>query len=130
LIDPYTNKYLLTWSATDACGNSSTASIVLEVFQTNLECFKGVYIPNIFSPNGDGINDEFQPFIEALFNSYHFVIYDRWGEFVFESFSYGESWKGYFRNRPSSQGVYAYSLTFKLNNGKVKHYLGDVTILY
>lgn len=129
LNESYTYKYQLTWVATDACGNSSSAFIVLEVLDKGLSCLKGIYIPNIFSPNDDGINDVFSPLITGLFNSYHLIIFDRWGNFVFDSSTYGENWNGSFKNKPCSPGVYAYALTFILGDGEQKHYAGDVTLI-
>ncbi len=129
LVDGFTKKYQLIWTATDACGNSSDAFVWLEILETDLPCFNSIYIPNVFSPNADGINDVFRPFIEAVFTDYQFVIFDRWGDWVYESDTYGESWDGMFRNEPLPPGVYTYALHFRLNNGGVKHFRGDVTIV-
>jgi gliding motility-associated-like protein len=74
-----------------------------------------VYIPNVFSPNGDGINDLFG--IELVesndIESIELSIYDRWGNLVFHQKSEGQIstikyWDGSFQEKPCSVGVYAY----------------------
>jgi gliding motility-associated-like protein len=103
--------------------------VFLEIAETDLPCFNGLYIPNVFSPNADGINDEFRPFINALFTSYHLAIFDRWGEMIYESKAYGESWDGSFRNKPLQQGVFVYRLSFRLGSGELKQYKGGITLV-
>jgi gliding motility-associated-like protein len=72
-----------------------------------------VYIPNVFSPNGDGHNDYFGPEgIEYAFN-YTFTVYNRWGEIVFLSHQNGEKWDGSFMNDEVPNGVYIYTLEFR-----------------
>jgi gliding motility-associated-like protein len=55
-----------------------------------------VYVPNTFTPNGDGINDLFIPIVTSYsdLGQYEFRIYDRWGEVIFESKTVGEGWDG------------------------------------
>jgi gliding motility-associated-like protein len=55
-----------------------------------------IYVPNTFTPNGDGINDLFIPIITTYsgLDQYEFRIYDRWGEVIFESKTVGEGWDG------------------------------------
>ncbi|MDO8999778.1 MAG: gliding motility-associated C-terminal domain-containing protein, partial [Bacteroidota bacterium] len=72
----------------------------------------GVYIPNAFTPNGDGINDEF------LIKGYNITditmdIFDRWGEKLFSSKELANGWKGTFKNADCEQGVYIYKITYK-----------------
>ncbi len=67
------------------------------------------YAPTIFTPNIDGINDYFEIFssCEEL-QSYFFIIYDRWGNHVFESTKIGEGWDGNYRGKALNEGVYTY----------------------
>jgi gliding motility-associated-like protein len=55
-----------------------------------------IYVPNTFTPNGDGINDLFIPIVTTYsgLDQYEFRIYDRWGEVIFESKTVGEGWDG------------------------------------
>ncbi len=71
-----------------------------------------VYVANAFSPNADGINDcfrpEFSPNIEVL--TYSFRIFDRWGNFLFETASPQDCWNGSFRDQDMDPGVYVWYL--------------------
>jgi len=52
-----------------------------------------LYIPNTFTPNGDGVNDEFKPKGDGL-TKYEMLIYDRWGNMVFYSDDINKGWSG------------------------------------
>jgi hypothetical protein len=47
------------------------------------ECLKGIYVPTAFTPDGNGRNDYFKPFIGGVVKQYQFTIYNRWGQVVF-----------------------------------------------
>jgi gliding motility-associated-like protein len=77
------------------------------------ECFRfRVYAPTAFSPNGDGVNDEFgiaiPPNIEVL--SYEMDVFDRWGNRVFTSGNINEGWNGLLNGQDLATGVYLYSI--------------------
>ncbi|AUD00998.1 LamG-like jellyroll fold domain-containing protein [Spirosoma pollinicola] len=67
-----------------------------------------VYIPTIFTPNGDGLNDTWQLF--NVTSVLEVVIYNRWGELVFHSNGYGTAWDGTYEGSPLSTGLYAYKI--------------------
>lgn len=92
------------------------------------------YIPNVFSPNGDGINDRFEilPAEEVIVESFQLMIFDRWGNFVFSSSDIGTGWNGEFRGRPITTGVLVWTLKAQLRLcGELKtiERKGDVTLL-
>lgn len=68
---------------------------------------ENIYIPNAFSPNGDGINDVFLVRSEAL-KSIHLEIYDRWGNRVFKTEDKNEGWDGTFKGQPANVDSYGY----------------------
>jgi gliding motility-associated-like protein len=71
-----------------------------------------IFIPNAFSPNGDGKNDVFKPEgIGAL--SYTMQIFNRWGEIVFESQNVDEGWDGYYKSDQVQEGVYVYRILLR-----------------
>lgn len=90
------------------------------------------YIPNVFSPNGDGINDEFEVFPNTELSSFSLHIYNRWGSLVFESSNQKDGWDGrYPSGEKANQGIYTYILEYTLPiPGSKKEFLtGDVLIL-
>lgn len=87
------------------------------------------FIPNTFTPTGDGLNDYFngkgQGFIE-----YKMWIYNRWGEKIFESESYGRGWNGKTRNgKDEPIGTYVYQFELKTPPGKKKYFTGHVNLV-
>lgn len=75
-----------------------------------IEVFEGVQIvPNVFTPNGDGINDEFVVQLGPI-EQYHLLIYNRWGRLVFETTNSSEYWDGSYKGKAVSEGVYTYRL--------------------
>lgn len=87
-----------------------------------------VKIPNVFTPNGDGDNDIFVPKMQGV-TEYNLMIYNRWGELLFESKSQEIGWDGYYRGLMSMPGVYIYKLDLKFSNGERTSKFGDVTLL-
>ena len=95
-----------------------------------------VYIPNIFSPNDDGINDTFQIFkdtkVDATIQKY--LIYNRWGSLLYEAnnFEFDSNtnwWNGKFRGEKIDIGVYVYFIEVRFENNEIKNYGGSITIL-
>ena len=74
-----------------------------------------VYVPNAFSPNGDGINDILRPMLssQVQISNYNFRVYDRWGTEVFTSASMDEGWDGMLKSLPLPMGVYIYFVEFE-----------------
>lgn len=72
-----------------------------------------IYIPNSFSPNGDGTNDEFKPVINGLaedVKGFEMFIFNRWGEQMFHTTDPGKGWDGAFKGTAVSQDVYVYKI--------------------
>lgn len=93
-----------------------------------------IYIPNVFSPNGDGINDVFGVFPNESMDIVSITgsIFDRWGNLVFQSAANPFLWDGQFSNQELQPGVYAYNIVVEYNrDGKVvrRSFTGDVTLV-
>ncbi|MEM9022390.1 MAG: gliding motility-associated C-terminal domain-containing protein [Bacteroidota bacterium] len=118
----YANLGIYTATLTADNGNcTASKSEVITVEGTFL-----VNIPNVFSPNGDGINDVFNPVVEGIDN-YKLVIYNRWGKKVFETTDPAEGWDGGDLN----DGTYYYVMqgtTNTLQSESVER-TGDLTLL-
>ena len=87
----------------------------------NLNHFN-VFFPNVFSPDGDGMNDTFHPFAPASeIDSYQLRIYNRWGNLLFE----GSEWTG----QNQQPGVYVYMCDISFAYGGEHTFFGSVTIV-
>jgi len=80
-----------------------------------------LYVPNAFTPNGDGVNDIFSPIGNLdTDEGYSFLIYNRWGELVYLSNQPNENWDGTFKGMPIREGIYVWKLNF-MDTKAVKH---------
>ena len=64
-------------------------------------------VPNVFTPNGDGINDEFRVLHRSL-REFHCEVYNRWGKLVFQWDDPSRGWDGTINGRPAAEGAYFY----------------------
>jgi gliding motility-associated-like protein len=85
-------------------------------------------IPNAFTPNGDGKNDDFKILNPASYQSLQLNVYNRWGELVFSG-NTSSAWDGTFNGQSQSMGVYVYTATGVCLNGKKLGMNGSVTLL-
>ncbi len=91
------------------------------------------YIPNAFSPDGDDVNDVFLMSTNIdVITDFNIVIFDRWGQIVFESVDPYEAWLGSHRNSGDilKTDVYAYRVTFEIKETQARReILGHVTLI-
>ena len=90
------------------------------------------YAPSAFSPNNDGINDFFQVFGHGIDNkNFKLIVYDRWGEPIFESVDINDAWDGrvYGGNDIVQIGTYTWACFFKDDNGVLHEEVGSVTVV-
>tara|TARA_Y100000589_G_scaffold74563_1_gene67986 strand:+ start:21328 stop:24078 length:2751 start_codon:yes stop_codon:yes gene_type:complete len=88
------------------------------------------YSPNAFSPNGDGVNDLFAPILTDIdYETYEINIFNRWGDIVFKTNNYDESWDGTFKGEDLPQAVYTYKITYKTRRGIDKQERGDIVLV-
>jgi gliding motility-associated-like protein len=118
-----TMTYILT--VTDPVGGcSATDTIIL-----NVDPSKKFYIPNAFTPNNDGVNDVYQVFASGPVKYFEMLIFDRWGEKVYNSNDLGEGWDGRYRGVFVSNGDYVYHATITFLDGQTLYSKGTVTVL-
>jgi gliding motility-associated-like protein len=88
-------------------------------------------VPNTFTPNGDGINDVFRPFIYRNIRAVHCWIYDRWGRLIAESQNIDRLWDGQYNGRPAVEGTYFYVIEAELDTRESRPFrkTGSVTLL-
>ena len=93
-----------------------------------------IYFPNVFSPNGDDINDKFTVSGRRdLIMVRSLVIYDRWGGALWEGKDFiadgTNGWDGYSRGEAAPSGVYVWKCEIELIDGHREIFSGDVTLL-
>jgi gliding motility-associated-like protein len=114
-----------TVTASNACGSASDEITV--VFS---DCDCAIYVPNAFTPNGDGYNDTWQPVVCPV-ESYELFIFNRWGEMIWTTTDQTEPWKGQVMGgtRIAQDEVYTYLLKLGIDGGNKKQIIGSVTLL-
>ncbi|MCB9053959.1 MAG: gliding motility-associated C-terminal domain-containing protein [Lewinellaceae bacterium] len=111
--------------------NDSTRVVVNS--RSNTACAEQearIYIPNAFSPNEDGRNDEFRPFLQfGTPADYTLSIYDRYGGKLFETTDVDKGWDGKSRGKRVPVGLYVYHVRVEQANGTVIEQSGEVSLL-
>ncbi len=116
------NTYLVTLVAyAGNCTDTATALITIN----DVLIYE---VPNVFSPDGDGINDEFQVYTENA-KSVSVTIVNRWGEFIKELDGLTETWDGTFDGKEASEGVYFFTYIITDNADKTIEGQGFVQLI-
>jgi gliding motility-associated-like protein len=92
------------------------------------------FVPNTFSPNGDGQNEVFYPRGSGLFRIKSMLVFNRWGQVVFEKRDFAPNdqsagWTGTFKGQKASADVYIYMMEILCDNNTVIPVKGNVTLL-
>jgi gliding motility-associated-like protein len=92
------------------------------------------FIPNTFSPNGDGVNDVFYLRGSGLFRVKSLMIFNRWGEVVFENREFpvndpASGWDGNYKGRKAKPDVYVYQVEIICSNGEIIKYSGNIALI-
>jgi len=91
-----------------------------------------LFVPNSFTPNGDGTNDLFLPVGEGIDPShFDFIVYDRWGQLLWETTEWGKGWDGRVKGSVDivQQDVYIWKIDCEDINGHPHHLIGHVTVI-
>lgn len=120
---------------------SPTSTTIYEVIGTNangcsasnqvtvtVEDNPVVWLPDAFSPNGDGYNDVFQVYGSGI-EEMMLRVFDRWGNLVFESNDQSMGWDGSYKGGPLGRATFGYTLSGKFNNGNTFEQAGNVTLM-
>jgi gliding motility-associated-like protein len=89
-----------------------------------------VYVPNAFTPDGDGVNDLFIPVLSGVdATQYEFYVFNRWGDIVFQTDSPNKGWDGFHKGIRAKEDVYVWRIKFRDNIlGEVYERTGHVTL--
>ncbi|MBD3638245.1 MAG: gliding motility-associated C-terminal domain-containing protein [Crocinitomicaceae bacterium] len=125
IADPLeTTTYCVELVDTNGCTNTQCIIVSIDI---NIECGE-VFVPNAFSPNGDGNNDLHCVYGKCI-TGVTIQIYNRWGEKVFESNDKNMCWDGYFRGKPVTTGIYVYVLEATLITGDTVQKSGNISVV-
>jgi gliding motility-associated-like protein len=86
------------------------------------------FVPNMFSPNGDGKNDEFRVYGNTI-QSLKLMVFNQWGQKVFEASDKNNGWNGTFNGGPAPVGVYMYVSQINFTNGTTQTAKGSFTLI-
>ena len=109
---------------TDIAGCVGYDSVYVQVYEG-----PEYYIPNAFTPNGDGLNDIFRPLPVKMTRQEYFRIFNRFGELVFETNQYMKGWDGTYKGKPQPTGVYVWILKGFDAKGMKVEMKGTITIV-
>lgn len=121
-------SYLIQLIAYNAGGCSDTAYASVTVRDDLI-----FYVPNTFTPNGNGVNELFFPVLTAGMDpdNVSFIIFDRWGQIVFESTNSSTGWNGTYNGEIVQDGTYVWKLQLKaLKDARRFEYTGHVNVLH
>ncbi len=124
----FTTRYKVV--VTDDKGCISSRDVTLIVLCNN----KNFFIPNTFSPNGDGANDIFYPRGTGIDRIQALRIFNRWGEMVFEKRNFPSNdalsgWDGTYKGKPAGSDTYVYVIDIICENATIITYKGNVTLI-
>ncbi len=118
------NDTYFTVYITDAAGCTGEDGLFIKVYDG-----PEYYIPNVFTPNGDGLNDIFRPIPAGMTTPEYFRVFNRNGQLVFQTNKWMEGWDGKYKGKDATQGTYVWMIRGKDVNGRVVELQGTVILL-
>lgn len=123
-------SYLVSAAMQLGCGNDTVLkSITINNCDTATNGNCKLYVPGIFTPNGDNSNDSFRPLAYCNFLRYQFMVYNRLGQQVFSSKNPAEKWNGSFNGMACPPGGYVYLVNYQFAGGPPQKAKGSVVLV-
>lgn len=124
----FNTTYQVNFSDSNGCSNRDTILVIVICKDGNL------FMPNTFSPNGDGSNDVFYPRGKGLYSMKVLRIFNRWGEVVFEKRDLpvnnpASGWNGTYKGKKPQADVYVYQVEVICENGEVIKLEGNIALI-
>lgn len=116
-------QYWLQVRNNDGCSGSDTIHVEPK------ECLKGFFMPDAFTPNNDGKNDRIKPILLGNVKQYHFSIYNRWGQLVFQTTDIFKAWDGNFMGAKQSGNVFVWLCTYQFENEPTQNKKGTIVMI-
>jgi gliding motility-associated-like protein len=124
------NRLVVTKPGMYAATVTIDGCTMTDTVYVNKDCY--VDVPNVFTPNGDGVNDFFFPrnLLTRGVVKFNMSIYNRWGQLIYETSKIdGQGWDGAMNAAPQASGVYIYSIDATFKDGMIEQHKGNVTLL-
>lgn len=123
-----TTTYTITAYTEFECADSAKVTITVLCDESQL------FIPNTFTPNGDGMNDVFYPRGTGLDKIITFRVYNRWGEIVYDRSEFKlndktNGWDGTYKGSNLPPDVFVYMVEARCDNGDLLKLKGDITLI-
>ncbi|MDA9262348.1 gliding motility-associated C-terminal domain-containing protein [bacterium] len=118
-----TTNYILTATSVEGCRFFSDVTV---------QVLDSVFVPNTFTPNGDGVNDTWQIMLIDNFPKAEVTVFDRWGQIVFKTIGYPTSarWDGTRNGKALPASTYYYTISLSIDSQEERLKTGSVTIIY
>jgi gliding motility-associated-like protein len=114
-----TTVYTVQLTDTNGCTATDAVTVL----------FRGtLYVPNTFTPNGDGFNDRFFALGREL-KDFRMMVFDRWGVLLFSTERLGDGWDGTFNGHDSPVDTYVWRIDLAENDGKARTVYGHVNLI-
>ena len=114
---------ILIVTSPEGCSDTATMERYLEIYLNST-----LFFPNVFSPNGDGLNDLFGG-VGVNIDEFHMTVFDRWGKEIFKSDNFSQLWDGKMNGRDVPEGVYVFYVNARMREGGEVNRAGSVTLI-
>lgn len=115
--------YSLTGYYNNGCRSFDTI-----IINDNL-CLDDIYIPTAFTPNNDGLNDIFKPVSSRALKQFHFKIYNRWGQKIFETADIINGWNGNYKGVQQNEIAFVWVCVYQFEGEEEKYKKGTVLLI-
>jgi gliding motility-associated-like protein len=124
----FNTRYTVTYTDSNGCRNNSVVQVIVLCKNAN------VFVPNTFSPNGDGANDVFYVRGKGLDRVKSIRVFNRWGEVVFEQRDFPVNdptygWNGKYKGNRPSPDVYVYQVEVFCDNSEIIRFEGNIALI-
>ncbi|MEO6539912.1 MAG: T9SS type B sorting domain-containing protein, partial [Ferruginibacter sp.] len=109
---------------TDAIGCTDDDDVFVKVYEGPM-----YYLPNAFTPNGDGLNDVFTPIPVGIRSTEYFRVFNRYGQLMFETREWMKGWDGTLKGKPAALGTYVWAIKGFDKTGTVMEMKGTVILI-
>ena len=115
--------YVLRVRDGNGCAGNDSISVVQKF------CRKGIYVPNAFTPNNDGLNDEFRAIVFGDLQYFQFDVYNRYGQLVFTTNDPQKGWNGVWNRIAQDPSVFVWKCSYRYEGETTELLYGTVTLI-